>query len=113
MTRTCNEAGLLTGEEADHVGHLLDGPDPAQGVGGLAVLQELLVVLLSQTAPLVNVRHDHARVHRVHSHSLAGQVQGCTPSETTTTSIINNNNIQDFNNGLNILIKTEVTLKIK
>ena len=82
MTRTCNEAGLLTGEEADHVGHLLDGPDPAQGVGGLAVLQELLVVLLSQTAPLVDVRHDHARVHRVHSHSLAGQVQGCTPSQT-------------------------------
>ena len=74
MTRTCNEAGLLTGEEADHVGHLLDGPDPAQGVGGLAVLQELLVVLLSQTAPLVDVRHDDARVHSVHSYSLAGQV---------------------------------------
>ena len=83
---TCNEAGLLTGEEADHAGHLLDGADPAEGVGGLAVLQELLVVLLSQTAPLVDVRHDDARVDRVHPHSLAGQVQGSTPSQSTTTS---------------------------
>ena len=73
------EGALVRGEEDDRLGHLAGVTGPAQGVGGLAVLQELLVPLLVQAASLLELRHDDPRVDAVDSDLLANRISRSIP----------------------------------
>ena len=61
--------------------HLSRLPWSAEGVCCLGVLEELLVALGVEAAPLLELGHDHPGVDGVHSDLLGGQLQSHTPGE--------------------------------